>query len=234
MLFNTEVCGILHGTGAVRGVRTTGSKEYESRFVVLCPGRTGSHWLQKLAGGGGLSTAINPVDIGARVEVPGSVLKHVTDALHEAKLIYYSRRFDDPIRTFCMNPYGIVVKEKHEGFFTVNGHSFSTKRPETTNFALLVSTTFTEPFKEPVEYGQYIARLANLLGGGIIVQRLGDLMHGRRSTAERIAQGGVVPTLKDATPGDLSFVMPYRYLTDILEMLEATHSLAPGVNSPAT
>jgi uncharacterized FAD-dependent dehydrogenase len=232
VVFNKEVCEVLHADGALRGVKTTDSTEYHSRFVILCPGRTGSHWLQKVAAELGLSTAINPVDIGLRVEVPAPVLSPVTDVLHEAKLTYYSKKFDDLVRTFCMNPYGIVVKERNQGFFTVNGHSFSTKKSENTNFALLVSTTFTEPFKEPVEYGQYIARLA--LGEGIIVQKLGDLMHGRRSTPERIAQGGVVPTLKDATPGDLSFVMPYRYITDILEMLEALDRFAPGINSPST
>lgn len=234
IVFNKEVTEIIHGNGAVEGVRTKDSTEYHSGFVILCPGRTGSHWLQRIAGEIGLSTAINPVDIGVRVEVPAAVLREVTDVLHEAKLTYYSKKFDDLVRTFCMNPYGIVVKERNQGFFTVNGHSFSTRKSENTNFALLVSTTFTEPFKEPVEYGQYIARLANLLGGGIIVQRLGDLLHGRRSTPERVARGGLAPTLKDATPGDLSFVIPYRYVTDILEMLEAMDKLAPGVNSPST
>jgi len=234
LLFNNKVAEIIHEGGAVRGVRLASGKHYSSRFVILCPGRIGSNWLKGAAEGMGLGTSVNPVDIGVRVEVPASVLKPVTAVLHEAKLTFYTKRFDDPVRTFCMNPYGVVVKERHADFCTVNGHSFTERRSENTNFAILVSTTFTEPFREPIEYGQYIARLANLLSDGIIVQRLGDLMHGRRSTAERIAKGGLRPTLADATPGDLSFVVPYRYLSDILEMIEALDRFAPGINSPST
>lgn len=232
--FNEEVVEVIDRDGRAVGVRTGSSKEYYARFIVLTPGRTGSAWLQALARGKGLKTSVNPVDIGVRVEVPASVLRPVTDVLHEAKLVYYSKKFDDQLRTFCMNPYGVVVKEAHPGFCTVNGHSFSMKRSENTNFAILVSTTFTEPFHEPIEYGQYIAKLANLIGGGIILQRLGDLMHGRRSTPERIAKGGVTPTLKGVTPGDLSFVMPYRYISDILEMIGALDRFAPGISSPST
>jgi uncharacterized FAD-dependent dehydrogenase len=135
------------------------------------------------------------------------------------------------VRTFCVNPYGEVVKEYLKGIWTVNGHSYSSHMTENTNFALLVSTFFTEPFNEPISYGRYIARLANFLGKGVILQRLGDLQKGRRSTEERIRKGIVRPTLEDATPGDLSFVIPYRYLTDIMEMLEALDRIAPGVNS---
>jgi hypothetical protein len=233
-VFNVEVVDVIEKDGRAVGVRTAGSKEYFARFIVLAPGRIGSGWLQKLARAKGLKTSVNPVDIGVRVEVPASVLSSVTDVLHEAKLLYRSRKFNDSLRTFCMNPYGVVVKERHRDFCTVNGHSFSTKRSENTNFAILVSTTFTEPFHEPIEYGEYIARLANLLGDGIIVQRLGDLIEGRRSTLERLAKGGLTPTLKDATPGDLSFVLPYRYVSDILEMLEALDKFAPGICSPST
>ncbi|MBI5810027.1 MAG: NAD(P)/FAD-dependent oxidoreductase [Deltaproteobacteria bacterium] len=234
IIFNKEVAGVTVKDGAASGVKTEDGAEYQGGFVILSPGRSGSKWLQGQAEKLSLDTSINPVDIGVRVEVPATVLRPVTDILHEAKLVFKSKRFDDPVRTFCMNPYGVVVKERHAGFCTVNGHSFSTRRSDNTNFAILVSTTFTEPFHEPVEYGEYIARLANLLGNGIIVQRLGDLQHGRRSTPERIEKGDLKPTLNDATPGDLSFVLPYRYITDIVEMLDALDRFAPGINSPST
>jgi uncharacterized FAD-dependent dehydrogenase len=235
MRFSTEVKGVLVNMDrTVAGVRLATGEEIASSSVILCPGRVGAHWLQAVAGEVGLNTDLNPVDIGVRVEVNGGVLRHATDALHEAKLIYRSKRFNDHVRTFCMNPYGIVVKERHKGFCTVNGHSYSTKKSENTNFAVLVSTQFTEPFKEPNDYGRYIASLANLLGNGIIVQRLSDLSSGRRSTPERLRQGSLAPTLGDATPGDLSFVLPYRYLSDIMEMLQALDRFAPGVNSPDT
>lgn len=234
LLFDTEVKEIVRGGGVVKGVRTADGAEYGADYVILCPGRSGSHWLQDTAEEMGLTTTVNPVDIGVRVEVPASILRSTTDTLHEAKLLYNSKKFDDQVRTFCMNPYGIVVKESHAGFCTVNGHSFSKRGSENTNFAILVSTTFTEPFHEPIAYGRYIARLANLLGEGIIVQRLGDLLHGRRSTPGRIKRGGVRPTLQGATPGDLSFVLPYRYVSDIIEMLEVLDRFAPGVNSPST
>lgn len=234
VVFNKEVREVMEEGGRVRGVRTTDNNEYLSDYVILSPGRVGAKWLEGLAREMGLKTTINPVDIGVRVEVPASILKPLTDVLHEAKLAYNSKSFDDPMRTFCMNPYGIVVKEQYKGFCTVNGHSFSVKKSDNTNFAILVSTTFTEPFREPISYGQYIATLANLLGEGIIVQRLGDLLHGRRSTAERLRKNPVKPTLTDATPGDLSFVLPYRYITDILEMLEALDHVVPGMNSTST
>ncbi len=158
----------------------------------------------------------------------------MTDACYESKLIFYSKKFDDKVRTFCMNPYGEVVREYSKGVTTVNGHSYAKYKTDNTNFAVLVSTYFTEPFHEPIAYGQYIAKLANFLGKGVIVQRLGDLQQGRRSTPERIKRGLVVPTLKDATPGDLSFVFPYRYISDLLEMLEALDKICPGINSRHT
>ncbi len=233
--FSSDVKEILVDEGKkARGIRLSDGEEIFSDFVILCPGRVGARWLQGAAGSLGLSTELNPVDIGVRVEVPAEALKRATDALHEAKLTYRSRRFNDHIRTFCMNPYGVVVKERHSGFSTVNGHSFSTKRSENTNFAILVSTRFTEPFHEPNEYGEYIARLANLIGNGIILQGLGDLRQGRRSTHERIKACRTIPTLADATPGDLSFVLPYRYISDILEMIEALDKFAPGINAPDT
>lgn len=234
ILFNYEAVEILKQGDKAAGVKTCDGKEFLGDFIILAPGRSGSHWLSEESKRLGLSTGTNPVDIGVRVEVPASIMRPVTDVMHEAKLLFYSKRFDDLVRTFCMNPYGVVVKEKHKDFCTVNGHSFSTKKTNNTNFAILASTTFTEPFHEPIAYGQYIAKLVNLLGEGIIVQRLGDLLQGRRSTAERIKKGSVKPTLTDATPGDLSFAIPYRYISDILEMLEALDKIAPGIYSTST
>jgi uncharacterized FAD-dependent dehydrogenase len=174
------------------------------------------------------------VDIGVRVECPAIVMKDVTDAVYESKLVYYTKSFDDRVRTFCMNPYGEVVIENNGGIKTVNGHSYANKRSENTNFALLVSKNFTKPFNSPIEYGKYIASLANMLGDGVIVQRLGDLLEGRRTTEERLSRGLVTPTLQDATPGDLSLVLPYRFLKDIVEMLEALDKITPGIYSKHT
>jgi len=218
----------------VKGVRLSGGEEVLADFMVLAPGREGSRWLEKEAKSLGLTLLQNPVDIGVRVEVPASVCEHLTKATYEPKLIYYSKKFDDKIRTFCVNPYGEVVKEYLKGIWTVNGHSYAHRRTVNTNFALLVSTVFTEPFNEPISYGTYVAQLANFLGQGVIVQRLGDLQAGRRSTHERISKGIIQPTLRDATPGDLSFALPYRYLSDIVEMLEALDRIAPGINSRHT
>jgi uncharacterized FAD-dependent dehydrogenase len=234
LLFNTVVSQIITDDGAVSGVATRGGERYEAPVVVVAAGREGSSWLSEEAHRLGLSLQTNPVDIGVRVELPAAILKDITDIAYEAKLLYTTKRFRDRIRTFCMNPYGEVVRENSEGVFSVNGHSYKERRTGNTNFALLVSTDFTKPFHEPITYGRYIARLANMLSGGVLVQRLGDLKMGRRSTPERIAEGSVRPTLEDATPGDLSFVLPYRHLTAIMEMLEALDNVAPGVNSGDT
>ncbi len=240
VLFGSEAEKILidgsvsSGKGKVRGIRLSNGEEVLSDFVVLAPGREGSRWLEKEVKSLGFTLLQNPVDIGVRVEVPASVCEHLTSATYEPKLIYYSKKFDDKVRTFCVNPYGEVVKEYLKGIWTVNGHSYAQRRTGNTNFALLVSTVFTEPFNEPISYGTYIAQLANFLGKGVIVQRLGDLNSGRRSTSERISKGIIQPTLKDATPGDLSFVLPYRYLSDIVEMLGALDRIAPGINSRHT
>lgn len=219
---------------ALTGVAMEDGEAFTADTVILAPGREGSKWLEQLTRTLGLPTLRNPVDIGVRVELPAPVLEPLTQATYEPKLVYNSRTFDDRVRTFCVNPYGEVVKEYLKGIWTVNGHSYTDRRTDNTNFALLVSSTFTAPFDEPIAYGRYIAGLANFLGGGAIVQRLGDLRAGRRSTPQRMAKGLVRPTLKDATPGDLSFVLPYRYLTGILEMLEALDRIAPGVNSRHT
>jgi len=161
--------------------------------------------------------------------VPAPVVEPMTSDLYEPKLHYFTRRFEDRVRIFCMNPYGQVCVERFGDVLTVNGHSYAEQRTDNSNFALLVSTTFTEPFREPIAYGKYIARLANLLGEGILIQRLGDLLEGHRSTPRRISRSTVQPTLSSATPGDLSFVLPYRYISDILEMLEALDNLCPGI-----
>jgi len=228
---NTAVEELLCHNNRVVGVRTDRGEALPADWVVCGPGREGSEWFAGEAERLGLQAASNPVDIGVRVEVPAVVLEHLTGKIYESKLIYYSRSFDDRVRTFCMNPYGEVVLENNAGLITVNGHSYAEKKTENTNFALLVSKSFTEPFQEPIRYGRNVAQLANMLGGGVLVQRLGDLLAGRRSTAERIERGLVRPTLHDATPGDLSLVLPYRHLLSILEMLEALDKIAPGVNS---
>ncbi len=233
-LFGLEAEAVIIEKGNVRGVKLGNGDKIYSDYVVLAPGREGSRWLEKESRRLNLTLLQNPVDIGVRVEVPASVFEHLTSVTYEPKLIFYSKKFDDKVRTFCVNPYGEVVKEYLKGIWTVNGHSYANRKTNNTNFALLVSTFFTEPFNEPISYGRYIARLANFLGEGVIVQRLGDLQQGRRSTHERIRKGAVQPTLKDATPGDLSFVIPYRYLSDILEMIDAIDKIAPGVNSKHT
>jgi uncharacterized FAD-dependent dehydrogenase len=233
-IFETDVQRILVEKRKVEGVRLKDGREIFSDYVILAPGRASSRWLESESRRLKLTLLKNPVDIGVRVEVPAPVLESLTSITYEPKLIFYSKKFDDKVRTFCVNPYGEVVKEHLNGIWTVNGHSYAEKKTNNTNFAILVSTFFTEPFDEPISYGMYISRLANFLGGGVIVQRLGDLLKGRRSTYERISKGIVEPTLKDSTPGDLSFVLPYRYLSDILEMLDAMDRIAPGVNSRHT
>ncbi len=230
----TEVAGILAENGRATGVITTEGQTYRGRFVIVAPGREGAQWLSGVAAQLELSLTVNPVDLGVRVELPAEVLRPLTDLLYEPKLHYYSHAFDDRVRSFCVCPYGEVVSEWVEDVMTVNGHSYADRRTTNTNFALLVSKNFTEPFKDPIAYGKSIARLANLLSGGIIVQRLGDLEQGRRSTAQRLARSIVTPTLKQATPGDLNLVLPYRYVVNLLEMLHAMDKIAPGVASRHT
>jgi uncharacterized FAD-dependent dehydrogenase len=230
-------CGVeklLATNNKITGVKLENGEIINSQFVVAAPGRSGASWMKKEAESLSLNTKASPVDIGVRVELPATILKEITDITYESKLVYYSKTFDDKVRTFCMNPYGEVVNEEHSGITTVNGHSHAQKKSENTNFAILVSSTFTEPFDDPIAYGRYIARLANLIGGGTIVQRLGDLLDGRRSTKARIDRCLTNPTLEDVTPGDLSYVFPYRHLLSIIEMLEAMDRLAPGVNSRHT
>jgi uncharacterized FAD-dependent dehydrogenase len=234
IFFQTEAKAVIVENGKFRGVVLKNGEKVYADFLILAPGREGSRWLEEESKRLNLTLLKNPVDVGVRVELPAPVLESITNITYEPKLLFYTKRFDDKVRTFCVNPYGEVVKEYLKGIWTVNGHSYAERKTRNTNFALLVSTYFTEPFDEPISYGRYIAQLANFLGKGVIVQRLGDLIAGRRSTHERISKGIVQPTLKDATPGDLSFVLPYRYLCDIMEMLEALDKIAPGVNSRHT
>lgn len=231
---NSEVKGLIVKDKHVEGVETSEGRRFLAKYVIVAPGRSGAEWLKCEAQSLGLKTMNNPVDVGVRVEVQAPIFEELTSALYEPKLIYYSKFFDDSVRTFCVAPYGEVITESYDGILTVNGQSYAEHKTGNTNFAILVSTSFTEPFKEPIAYGKYIARLTNLLSGGIIIQRLGDLEAGRRSTEERIKRSTVVPTLKSATPGDLSFVLPYRYLTDIREMLAALDKIAPGIASTDT
>ncbi len=225
---------ILTNKNEVTGVRLSDGQVFNSRFVVAAPGRIGAGWMKSQANLLNLSSVHSPVDIGLRVEAPAPIMEPLTKEVYEAKLIYYSKTFDDKVRTFCMNPYGEVVLEQSDDIITVNGHSYAQKKSDNTNFALLVSSTFTDPFHDPIKYGKYIASLANMLGKGAIIQRLGDLLAGRRSTEEKILKCITKPTLNQATPGDLSFVLPYRYLKDIIEMLEILDNLAPGIFSRHT
>lgn len=234
ILLKRDVAKILVKDGAAVGVELDDGQRIKGRFIIAAPGRAGAEWLVNEASGIGLSTDVNPVDIGVRVETPAVVLEEITEITYESKLVYYSKSFEDKVRTFCMCPNGEVVLENNQGLITVNGHSHAHSKTENSNFSLLVSKSFTHPFKDPIGYGKYIAGLANLLGGGVIVQRLGDLLDGHRSTHERIEKGIVRPTLKDATPGDLSLAFPYRHLISILEMLEAMDKVAPGIYSRGT
>ncbi|MBQ8142196.1 MAG: NAD(P)/FAD-dependent oxidoreductase [Bacilli bacterium] len=238
----TTAYDILKEDGKVTGVKLQqrGKEEFValSDYIVVAPGRGGADWLAHQATRLGVSTFNNEVDIGVRVEVPNSVMDHLTKHLYEAKLVYYSDTYENKVRTFCMNPGGVVSEEHYEGgLAVVNGHSYGDTAlwTKNTNFAMLVSTRFTEPFKEPILYGQYIAKLANMLTGGpIMVQRLGDLLKGRRTTTSRLAKSTTIPTLKTAVPGDLSFVLPHRQLTSIVEALKAFDHIAPGLYSKNT
>lgn len=222
--------------GAVLNVKGE-KKTVLAENVIVAPGRVGAGWLKEQADKLNLITENNEIDIGVRVEVPNSVMDHLTKDLYEAKMFYYSDTFDNKVRTFCMNPGGIVSAESYENLTVVNGHSYADPELKTknTNFSLLVSTKFTEPFKQPIEYGNHVANLANMLtGGGIMVQRLGDLLQGRRTDPDRLKKSTTIPTLKSAVPGDLSYVLPHRYLTSIVEAIEAFDKIAPGLNSKNT
>ena len=213
----------------------TEKESYECEKCIVSVGRSGSKWMETVCNELDIPTKSNRVDIGVRVELPAVIFSHLTDELYESKIVYRTEQFEDKVRTFCMNPHGIVVNENTNGIVTVNGHSYEgeDKQTENTNFALLVAKHFSEPFKDSNGYGESIARLSNMLGGGVIVQRFGDLVRGRRSNQKRIEEGLVTPTL-NATPGDLSLVLPKRILDGIIEMIYALDKIAPGTANDDT
>ena len=212
-----------------------GNETYTSTQCIISTGRSGSKWMESVCSNLGIETKSDRVDIGVRVELNADTFSELTDSLYESKIVYRSKKYQDRVRTFCMNPRGVVVNENTNGIITVNGHSYEdpARFTNNTNFALLVSNHFTEPFSQSNQYGESIARLSNMLGGGVIVQRFGDLIRGQRSTPSRIAQGFVTPTLK-ATPGDLSLVIPKRQLDDIIEMIYALDKVCPSTASDDT
>ena len=232
--------------GALLTFKDGSTEEVEADYVIAAPGRGGAEWLNRIAREHGIGLRNNEVDIGVRVEVPNSIMDKVTEHLYEAKMIYYSDTFENKVRTFCMNPGGIVSEEHYvadindssdKSIAVVNGHSYADANAltENTNFALLVSTKFTQPFDQPIEYGRYVARLGNMLtGGGVMVQRLGDLLMGRRTDVSRLNKSTTRPTLTTAVPGDLSFVLPHRHLTSIIESLRAFDKVLPGLYSRNT
>jgi len=210
-------------------------QDYTCQKCIISVGRIGSKWMEKVCKELNIETKSNRVDLGVRVELPAEVFSHITDELYESKIVYRTQKYGDRVRTFCMNPKGAVVNENTNGIITVNGHSYEDPALQTgnTNFALLVAKHFSEPFKDSNGYGESIARLSNMLGGGVIVQRFGDLIRGRRSTEKRISEAFITPTLK-ATPGDLSLVLPKRILDGIIEMIYALDKVAPGTANDDT
>ena len=231
--FNTPVSTVEVISDGFRVVCGDSSAECEKCIVSV--GRSGSKWMENVCRHLSIPTLSNRVDLGVRVELPAVIFSHLTDELYESKIVYRTEKFEDNVRTFCMNPHGIVVNENTNGIVTANGHSYedASMQTENTNFALLVSKHFSEPFRDSNGYGESIARLSNMLGGGVIVQRFGDLMRGRRSTVSRIEEGLVRPTLS-ATPGDLSLILPKRILDGIIEMIYALDKIAPGTANDDT
>jgi uncharacterized FAD-dependent dehydrogenase len=233
IVFNTEVLDI-EKQGDTFSVETQ-KGELVCDQLILATGRSGSKWISKICEKLDIKTESNRVDIGVRVELPASIFEHITSQVYESKIVYRTEKYNDLVRTFCMNPHGEVVTENTNGIVTVNGHSYSDPKYHTdnTNFALLVSNKFTEPFKNSNEYGESIARLSNMLGGGVLAQRFGDLVKGRRSSDRRMEKSFLRPTL-NATPGDLSLVIPKRQLDDIIDMIYALDKIAPGTANEDT
>ena len=229
-LFRAAVTAIRTESDGRYSVVTENGDIYTADYLIAAPGRSGAEWFANQCKGLGLELLNNQVDIGVRVELPALVFEHITDVVYESKLVYRTKQYGDSVRTFCMNPYGHVVAENVEGINTVNGHSYSDPalRSENTNFALLVSNRFTEPFDQPYRYGKHIASLSNMLAGGVLVQRFGDLIKGVRTNDHRLSKSTVRPTLTAAVPGDLSLALPKRQLDDIIEMIYALDKLAPG------
>jgi len=236
--FMTMVENIIIEDGKVKGVVTDKGDRYEADEVVSGVGREGSEWFSHICKEHGIGTKVGTVDVGVRVEVRDEIMKELNEKLYEAKLVYYTPTFDDKVRVFCTNPSGEVATEYYDdGLAVVNGHAYKSKEFKTknTNFALLVSKNFTEPFKSPIEYGKYIAQLGNMLcDGKILVQRYGDFKRGRRTTHERMVRNNITATLKDAVPGDLSLVFPHRIMVDIDEMIQALDKVTPGIASDET
>ncbi len=233
MIFNTEVIDIEKQEEEF--IVTTEKGQYRCNDLIIATGRSGSRWASKVCEKLDIPTKSNRVDIGVRVELPAAVFEHITSEVYESKIVYRTKKYGDLVRTFCMNPHGEVVSENTNGIVTVNGHSYSNPElhTENTNFALLVSNSFTEPFKNSNEYGESIAKLSNMLGGGVLVQRFGDLIKGRRTNDHRMDKSFINPTLK-ATPGDLSLVIPKRQLDAIIEMIYALDKIAPGTANEDT
>ncbi len=228
MLCNTQVLNITP-SGDSYAIELRNEKTIECKYLIVAPGRSGAEWFSQQCKQLKLDMINNQVDIGVRVELPAKVFEHITDVVYESKLVYRTKQYGDLVRTFCMNPYGHVVSENVDGIVTVNGHSYTdpSLRSENTNFALLVSNRFTHPFNEPYQYGKRIASLSNMLGGGVLVQRFGDLIKGARTNSHRLGQSFTHPTL-NATPGDLSLVLTKRHLDNIIEMIYALDKIAPG------
>lgn len=227
--FGTVVASIARA-GQEYLLTTTGGEELISPFLIAAPGRSGAEWFSNQCKALGLSLINNQVDIGVRVELPARVFEHITNVVYESKLVYRTKQYGDMVRTFCMNPYGHVVTENVEGVNTVNGHSYSDPKlqSENTNFALLVSNRFTSPFDQPYRYGKHIASLSNMLAGGVLMQRFGDLVKGMRTNEHRMGKSFTRPTLTAAVPGDLSLALPKRHLDNIIEMIYALDKIAPG------
>jgi len=234
--FNTKVQDLIIDNNQIKGIITEDNEKYCSDITVITVGREGSQWLKKISKKYKINTKLNPVDVGVRIEVKDEIMKKINNILYEGKLIYYTDTYDDKVRTFCQNPSGFVSTEYYENrLATVNGHSYKEKKSSNTNFALLVSHHFDHPFNQPIEYGKKVAEMGNMLADGqILVQRFGDFIRGRRSTAERIKRGNVTPTLKDAEPGDLGHAIPYRTMLDLKETIEALDTLIPGIASDET
>lgn len=238
MMFNTMVTDILIEDGQAKGVTVNNGETYYADEIVASVGREGADWLSHICHSHDIETEVGTVDVGVRVEVRDEVMQFLNENLYEAKLVYYTPTFDDKVRTFCTNPSGEVATEYYEnGLAVVNGHAYKSQEYKTnnTNFALLVSKNFTKPFNSPIEYGKQIAQMGNMLcGGKILVQTFGDFKRGRRTTEERLCRNNLIPTLKDAVPGDLSLVFPHRIMVDIAEMIEALDKVTPGIASDET
>ena len=232
---NAQVRDLLIEDNTCTGVLLEHGEKLSSRFTLLCPGRIGGEWVNTLVKRHGIDAKHGAIDIGVRVEVPSIIMDHITKINHDPKFHIRTKRYDDFVRTFCTNEHGFVVKERYEGFIGTNGHSLKSRRSDNTNFAFLVRTELTEPLEDTTRYGKSVSKLATTIGGGNpILQRMGDLRRGQRSTWSRIRRNPVKNTLEDVTPGDISMAMPHRIVMDIIEVLEKLNEVIPGVASDST